>query len=296
MIPKMNALSHCVSVSGCETKLMEHIKTYLEERQISVFKENDCLIVKKEGKRKEKHLIFLSVAADLPGFICLSTDQKKSYLAKTGSFDLAGEDLPKLLDESGHRHILKTECKDSQDYYVSKGNLKLGDVLSFSTAFSEKNERMTGRLAGRYALLALIMTLAGEEFSNDVLISFTASSLTSACRENGLIRRFRPDQVILLGQTESVSDAPILLKKDGKAFGPRLFSNEMKTDFEKSGLRFDVKLRAKSVTKAESIYSVFDLPVLPILLPVEQMNQKDESVLTKSVDHTLSLLRHLLNQ
>lgn len=296
MFTKIKDLSNHISVSGCETMLIEYIRALLEEKGISAFVENECLIVIKSGKKKDKKKIFVSAGVDLPGFICLTTDERKAYLSKTGSFSLDEKCFPRLVDEFGKIHLLKKLSDDGSDYYTSKNNLKYGDVLGVKSRLLNENEKISGHFAGRYALIALLLSVAEHFFENDVIFSFTASSLTAACRENLLIRRFQPDRVILLGQSESASELPILLMKDGKAFGDRLVSDGLEKRLSSFGASFEVKLSASAVTKAESIYSRFDLPIHPVLLPVERQGKKDEAVSVKSIENTLFLLQCLLNQ
>ena len=295
MIQNIQNRAKICSVSGNEDALLKKIEQELLLFCDKIEYANDCLLVKKIGIGNKKKKILACVGSDFPGFITLATDKKYAYLAKNTDFAVETAKIGRVVDEEGKRYFLKKSKEEPTFYYVSKGKLALGDSLGLDYRFTVNNDKITGFGIGHHALIDQFISLAKGAYQNDIIFAFTVNSLSSACRENQLIRKISPDEILLCGIKDSDSTAPILLYRDGKATlnhkTNRTFAEQLKNE----AVSFDISLSATALTKAEKVYAENSLPIISLALPVEKVGKSEESLSLQGVENFSKVLTTYLN-
>ncbi len=294
MLNRINELSAPLNISGSESSLSRHLNSKFSQTFSTFFDASGNLIVRKKGCGNQPKKILITAPLDVPGFLCLYSEKGKGYLAPTGSLSLESITGEELSDSKGVRYSL-FHSKQKNSYYVKNSPIP-GEAFRIKTDFKEDVDCIFGRFASRYALLAIMCRLIETNFQNDVCFAFTTGFETRAQSEVNLIKRERPDLVVLLGRTENPEDSPLLLIKDGKAFAQKTLLQRALDIEKRETLPLLSLVVDKSVTKAETVISYSDIPIISFALPARFPDKKEEKIYKSSCYNLEIFLAKFLNE
>lgn len=275
MIQTIQTLSKFFNGSGSEMPLSEFLLSEFQKAKIDAYIDPmGSVVAKFRGVKSAKEKIMITCPIDVPCLLTLYVEKNKAFLAKIGRDSFQPKAGALLSDEKGNVHKLKKSPYDENGWFVSGKGFSLGDAFRENVSIEEKENRLVGRFAAKYALMALLYRLSESKPKCDLVLCFSSGFETDAKSEANVAFREKPNMILLLNAEDSREKAPALVLKDGKRFSDEVLIEKIKD----LGYEFRTTVHPSPLTKAETIFFPSDAKIATIAIPAENLGKENETV------------------
>ncbi len=291
MLDLLKQISSLPCVNGSEFLLAKFIKDYFVQKGFWGYIDPlGNVIVKKTSDSIPSHVIF--TAMDSPGFTCLYREDTLCYLTPTAASIKELKDIDTVLDYKGNRCSLLESKYDKNAFCIENSEVKLGSAFSIQNKIEIESDVITGRFAGRFACLAVLIKFAEQFSGNDIAFCFTSGFNTGYKSESTVLNRLQARNAVLLGFAESENSDPILCIKDGKHFSSKKLLNSVIQFSNNNKIDFNPMVSDKAISASERLFSPFTPNVLSMAIPCKNPLKTDESVVFDSMKKTFEILSY----
>jgi putative aminopeptidase FrvX len=282
-----------ISVTGAEQEMTELIQNYCTQSsvQTKTLPDGSIILVPSLSCDEKKTAIFVSI--DSPGFIVLSIEREKAYLAPIGKLSEEIKNDGTFVDEYKNEYHLE---KDGDDYFVKAKHLKVGDVLQPQSNITVQEEKVIGFRSGQAAPISTLLEWIKNSNIIKQFIAFTTGGQERSSTEAQIAKQLSVDSAILLGTIEEKGTCPVIVVKDGKNLSERKLLETVKNKLNDSGVPYLLSCSTHPITKSEDITAREGIPTLTIALPIQNKGKNSEYFSKETCAVLIQLLTTLFQE
>ena len=232
----------------------------------------------------------ISFGSDVPGFLCLDSENQSIALAQTGNFALKEIKGMNLISSNGSEVTIPEDVKDEKLIEFENSEVSFGDCLKPKSEFHQDNNSLSGWFASRYLIIHQLIDFINTARKDNMIFHFNAQSESRAEGEKNAALKFKPSVSIHINTVESDSEKILIAVRDGKNFSDEALMKLVETS-EIPTKRICLETPVSKSILVSSCNG--GTPTLTLILPVKNKNKFDETISVSVSEDLIRILDYL---